>query len=129
MWVTICLFSLAQLVIAVAALLRLLPALFKFLRVCLRGFLVLSFRLYYLVLNRCAPFFQEQLGLDLLTGTGRIGATLTLSIGLGLALLLLLQWRVSVLSVGLFVAHGLLVGLAWDEIQYPGDLHLGVRLE
>lgn len=123
----ICLFSLAQVLIALALLLRFLPALVKFARLCLRGFLILSFRLYRLLLKPIAPVVQRYVGVDILSGMARVVATLLLSLVLGFVLLLVMQWPVAIWNIGLFALHGLLVGLAWDEMEHPSDLRMGVN--
>jgi hypothetical protein len=127
--VIICLFSLAQCFIAFALLLRFLPATAKFARVCLRGMVILSFRLYRLVLTPLAPFIQHYTGLDILSGLARVVATTLLSLGQGLVLLVVLHGPMALWSIGLFIVHGLVIGLAWDELEQPGDLQMGAHIQ
>jgi len=127
--IIVCLFSLAQCFIALALLLRFLPATAKFARFCLRGLLILSFRWYRLLLTQIAPFLKRLVGIDILAGIARVGATILLSLLQGFVLLFLLHWPIAVWNVGLFVLHGLLVGLAWDEMEHPGDLQMGAHIQ
>jgi len=122
-----CCLSIIATFLSLAALLRLLPALFAVIRLALREILILSFRLYSLVLTRLAPFIQQRIGIDVLTGIPRIAATLVLSLVLGLLLLALTRIHITGWSVGLSILHGLAVGLVWNEIEEPGGLRLGVK--
>jgi hypothetical protein len=124
-----CCLSIIALVLAVVALLRLLPALLAAIRLGLRGICILSFRLYSLVLTWLAPFVQQRIGVDVLTGLPRIGATLILSLALGLLFLAITRLPIAVWSMGLLILHGLVVGLAWDELEDPGGLRLGVKVQ
>jgi len=112
-----------------AALLRLLPQFLKLIRLGLRGFLILSFRFYHLLLTRIAPVIQQCLNINVLTVHLRVVASLLLSLILGLVFLFLTSLPVTGWSVGLSVLHGLSVGLAWDEIEKPGGLQLGVKIQ
>jgi len=114
-----CCSSLIAVFFSAAALLRLLPALLAAIRLGLRGICILSFRFYSLVLTWLAPFVQQRTGVDVLTGLPRIGATLVLSLALGLLFLAITRLPIAVWSVGLLILHGLVVGLAWDELEDP----------
>ena len=98
-------------------------------RICLRGLLILSFRFYHLVFRYIAPYIHQYLGIDIMIGYARLVASLLLSIILGLLLFLLISMPITGWSVGISIFHGLLVGLAWDEIAEPGGLQLGVHSE
>jgi len=124
-----CLVSSSLVLLSIAALLRLLPQFLNLIRLLLRGLLILSFRFYHLLLTRLAPVIEERLNITILTGHLRLIASLLLSLILGLLLLLLIGSPVTGWSVGLSLLHGLAVGLAWDEIEKPGGLQLGVKIE
>lgn len=124
-----CLASMILVFLSIAALLRLLPQFLKLIRLGLRGFLILSFRFYHLLLTRIAPVIQQCLNINVLTVHLRVVASLLLSLILGLVFLFLTSLPVTGWSVGLSVLHGLSVGLAWDEIEKPGGLQLGVKIQ
>ena len=125
----ICLASLSLLFFSIAALLRLLPQFMHVVRLGLRGFLILSFRFYHLLLTRMAPAIQQRLNVNILAGHSRVLASLLLSLTLGGLFLYLADLPVTGWSAGLFLLHGLSVGLAWDEIAKSGGLQLGVTIQ
>ena len=122
----VCLAALGLILSGLAALLRLLP---RLTRLGLRGFLILSFRLYHLLLTRVAPGVEQHLNVKVLAAPSRVVACFLLSLVLGLSFLLLTNLPVTGWGVGLSLLHGLAVGLAWDEIEKPGGLQLGVKIE
>jgi hypothetical protein len=121
-------FAMAQLFVGVAVLVRLLPALVAGAQAGFQISLILAFRLYRLILKQSAPY-ADSYGLDITSGLGRLGTTTGLSLVLGMGLWLLIGWHVSWLLVGVLGMHGLIVGLAWDEIEKPGGLQMGVKIE
>jgi hypothetical protein len=125
----VCLFSVAQLFLALAVLVRLIPAFARFMRLCLRAFFILSYRLYALVLWPIATPLKKYLGLNILAGLWRVLATVGLSLGVGLALVVITHGPLTGWIVALFVLHGLIVGLVWDEIEHPSDLQLGAKIQ
>ena len=127
--VSVCLASMSLMLFSIAALLRLLPRLLNLIHRGLRGLLILSFRFYRLILSRIAPFVYQHLNGNLLAGPLRVVSCLVLSLVLGSLLFMLVSVRVTGLSLALFLFHGLAVGLAWDEIEEPGGLQLGVKLQ
>ena len=123
-----CCLSVVLVLIGIAGVLRLLPAMLPLIRLGLRALLILSYRLYALVLHRLAPDFERGLGVDVLTGFARVAATLLLSLFIGLAFFALTQAPVTIWNTGLFLLHGLVVGWVWDGIEEPDDLLLGVKI-
>ena len=124
-----CIFAIVQFFLSLAIVFRLLPASFRALHRLLRGLLILSFRFYRLILVRLVGPVGQQLGLDILVGIPRVTTTSLLSLLLGSALLLLIGRNLTGWTLALFLIHGLLVGLTWDEIESPGGIQLGVRIE
>jgi hypothetical protein len=124
-----CLVSVSMVFLSIAGLLRLLPRFLHLIRLGSRSFLILSFRFYHLLLTRMAPVIQQHLNIHILVGHARVVATLLLSLSLGLLFLALTNLPVTRWSVGLSLLHGLAVGLAWDEIEKPGGLQLGVKIQ
>ena len=95
----------------------------------LRGWLILSFRLYQALLTRLAPGCRGRFGIDILTGAARVAASVMLSMAQGFVLLLLLHQPLTVWTGGWPVLHGLVVGFLWDEIGDPGGFRLGETIE
>ena len=124
-----CLGSLSLVFFSVAGLFRLLPRLLHLIRLGLRGFLILSFRFYRLLLTSLAPIIQRHLNINILVGPLRVIGCLLFSLALGLLLLFLTKLPVTGWSVGFCFLHGLSVGLAWDEIETPRGLYLGVEIQ
>jgi len=123
-----CCLSLILVLVSLAGLIRLLPALLPFARLGLRVFLVLSYRAYALILSRLAPDAKRGLGIDILSGFPRVVATGLLSLVVGLVFLALTRSPVTIWNAGLFLLHGLVVGWVWNGIEEPDDLLLGVKL-
>lgn len=125
----ICFLSLSVFFFSLAASLRLLPAALSALRWLLRGVLILSYRLHHLLLSHTTPLAELHLGISLLSGLPRLVACMLVSVTLALSIVLLVGWPRPAWVVGLSLLHGLLVGLAWEELERPEGLHLGVRIE
>jgi hypothetical protein len=124
-----CLASLSLVLFSLAGLLRFFPHLLSFLMRCLRGVLILSFRLYHLVLTYLEPWLRGSLGIEVLSGHSRLIACVLLSLTICALILILadFHWSVWIFLISLF--HGLSIGLAWDEIEKPGGLQLGVKIQ
>ncbi len=123
-----CCLSLNMLLVSFAILIRRLPALLDLARRALRGWLVLSYRLYSAVLSALAPLCWQLAGLNLVAWWPRTLLSLGVSLlsGVGLHLLLGLPPRLWTLIP--FALHGLVVGALWDELTEPGGIRLGERL-
>src|SRR5688572_6678241 len=100
-----CIFGLVQFFLSLAALFRLLPLLLRAFRLGLRALLILSFRLYYLILGRLAPMVGRQLGIDILAGIPRVVASVLLSLLFGCLLLLVVGATVTGWGIGLLFLH------------------------
>jgi len=124
-----CMFTIAWLFLSLGILVRLLPRIWGLFRRVVRGMIILSFRLYFLILTHLAPFFDRRLGQNILSGLPRVCATTALSLLLGLPLLMVATGGVPGLGLVLLIIHGASVGLAWDEIHTPGDLQLGAKIQ
>jgi hypothetical protein len=124
-----CLLSPIVFFLSLAAFLHLLPAFVRFCHWCVRATLILSYRLYALILGWLAPVIRRVTGIDPRVGWPRLGATLLLSAAIGIAILLVTHLPFNGWSATVIVIHGLAVGLAWDEIASPGGLQLGERIQ
>lgn len=124
-----CIFSLILFMLSMAIVLRLLPKLFPLIRKGLGGFFILSYRLYAMILARLAPYIFHHLGSDILTGLPRVIACILISMILGLTLFWITNLVASTWIMILMCLHGLIIGLAWDEIAIPGGFQMGARIE
>lgn len=130
MWMLVlCLAMYVQLLILLAFAFHLVPTLVRVLGMSVRMFLLLSYRLYRVVLTPLAEVIQAWAGVDILTGIMRVGATTALSLTLGLIVIALTPLILSPITVGICILHGIVVGLIWNELEYPGHLHLGARVQ
>ena len=121
--------ALSLVLLSIAALLRLLPRFLQFVRLCLRGFLILSVRLYGFLFSLSAPAAQELLQVDLMANPWRMIACVLVSLLLGLLVLLLTQSPRLAWILLPFLLHGLGVGLTWDELEHPNGIQMGTRIE
>jgi hypothetical protein len=121
----LCLLSPVVFFFSAAAFLRVLPPFFRFLHRCLRVLLIVSYRLYRWVLLGMSSL----VGMELAQGWLRVLVTTIFSTLVGLGTHALAHWSLSWWSLGLFLLHGLCVGLIWDEIEKPGGVQVGVTLE
>lgn len=121
-------FAVSLFFVAVANTLRLLPTLAPILGRIAWGILVLSCRVYYLLLTRLAPFIEKHWKIKILNGLWRLGVTLVLSLLAGLLFLLLTGLPIGIWTILPFLLHGLFVDFIWDDIPGWGELQMGVRL-
>ena len=124
-----CLTSISIVFFSLATLLRLLPRFFVFLWFCLRGLLILSFRLYHLIISRTNPFIQIHLGVNILAGIPHLLFCVLLSTTIWVLILLLTWFSLPIWSITLPILHGLTLGLFWDEFEKPGGLRLGIKIQ
>jgi hypothetical protein len=121
-------FAAAQFFVGMAIIVRLLPTIAAGLLAIFRISLILSFRLDRLMLEQIAPLAAGY-GVNITRGLGRIGTTIGLSLVIGAGVWWVIGWHMSWLLAVAFAIHGLIVGLAWDEIEKPGGLQMGVKIE
>ena len=125
-------FTIDVFLLAMAGALRLFPSFLKTARALLREFMGFSFKLYRTILGEVAPFLKDGLGLDILSGTLRVCASVILSLVMGLFLLILLGFSITPFSFCLCVIHGLVVGIVWGKVDQPPTeegFRTGVNLE
>lgn len=121
--------SLAALLMSMASLVRVFPWLLRLGHRLLRGLLILSYRLYNLILSSMRDFVLQAVRLDVLIGYPRLAMCLLLSVTVGLVVIMLTNTALVGWVLGCCALHGLFVGLAWDDIENPGGIRLGRRLE
>jgi len=113
---------------SVATLFRLLPFIMPYV---LRGGMLalqLSRRFYFMILSTLTPRLQPWVKINLMQGLWRIGSTIVLSLSFGLLVYLLIAFPINGWTVLILVAHGLFVGLTWDELSREDGLTTGVKI-
>jgi len=122
------LFSMMLLFLSVATSIRLFPGLMKLIHQFLRGFLILSYRLYHIILLVIQPAVARWFEADILHGNFRLAFCVFFSAIISLIPITLVgpSWSLWVLSF--WILHGLFVGLAWDDIENPGGIQFGMHL-
>lgn len=125
-----CCMSANVLLMSLGVFIRRIPETMAFIQRLSRWGLLVSYRAYRTFINWVAPILHRWTGVDLRSSElPRMGVTTILSVGLGLGLLALVGLPVSVASAILFGLHGLLVGGLWDELEEPGGIRLGERIQ
>lgn len=94
-----------------------------------RSFLRGSYRLYFAVFTWLQPYSLTALQLDLLRMPTRALLAMALSVSLGLGLLRILGLSSGWVSLLLVALHGLVVGVAWDQLVLLGEFRLGGRIQ
>ena len=118
--------SLNLLIVTLTGALRLLPSFMRSTRFLLGRFISFSCQLYRMILNPLSPFLQRRWGIDIQSGLLRIASTNLLSLILGLLIFVIFGFPITIISVSLFLLHGLVVGLVWRDGDHPTDqFHLG----
>lgn len=122
------LFSMILLFLSVATSIRLFPRLLRIIHRFLRGFLILSYRLYRTLLTSLFPAISQWFDVDILQGNFRLAFCVSFSLIISLIPISLLAptWALWVLVF--WILHGLFVGLAWDDIENPEGIQLGNRI-
>jgi hypothetical protein len=120
-------FCLTFLLINFMAIFRLLPYLLVGVRRIVRNVVILSYRFYRMTFIRFQPIIQNQLGIDVLNGPPRLFLCILFSLALGSLALILVDLSTWIWIMGISFLHGLFVGLAWDDIENPGGVQLGVE--
>lgn len=125
----LCMVAYIQVFIILAFALRLMPTLLQMAGQCLRLFLFISYRLYRMLLTPLARILRRRTGLDLTAGLLRLLSTTLLSLIVGFIIIAVTPLTMSLVTVGTCLIHGLAVGIIWDDVEHPGMLNLGARLQ
>ena len=124
-----CLALLSLVLLSSTTLIRAFPRILVFIRSVMRGLLLLSFRLYHMILTRLDRFIKPRFRIDLLSGPIRVFACILISLVFGTLFLLLTRLGISGWGIAIVVLHGLIVGLAWDGIKEPGGFQMGTKIQ
>lgn len=118
--------SLNLLIVTLTGVLRLLPTFMRSARFLVGRLIFLSSLFYRMILNPLSPIIQRYLGVDIQSGLLRVALTSLLSLIFGLLIFLIFSVPITIISIGLFILHGLIVGLVWREGEQSADqFHLG----
>jgi len=104
--------------------LRMLPDVARLAYRLILAFLWASVFLYRTLLSRLTPFMQR-LGVHLLAPGWRVLSCLVISLLLGCGGLVVLGQGIVLTVLFGSAAHGILVGIAWDDLRPPNGLTLG----
>jgi len=124
-----CLFSLSVLFLSVSLIVRSLPTLIRLFLRALRAVLMISYRLYTLVLKRIQPEFKKQLGIRVMDRVPRIFLSMALSNLIGMVLCLVFHWHVTLWIIAILCMHGLFIGYAWSDFFEQPGIRMGERLQ
>lgn len=130
-WMTIgcCWMAVNLVVVGFSAVIHRIPALAWLLRRWCLGFLSLSYRLYHRVLATTAPFFWNYLRIRIARTFPRVIASILTSLLIMSVLFLVLDLTLRPWLLWLAGLHGALVGWAWENLEAPDGLRLGVGPE
>ena len=121
-----CMLSLNLLFAAVIAVFRISPFLFHSAGSIVRSFLVLSIRVYKLIVSSISSRTDHITRLNLLTGGSWVVSSLVLSLGFSIVSIYAIGLKLTPLFLAPGILHGLIVGFLSDEIDPQGGLRLGV---
>jgi hypothetical protein len=91
--------------------------------------MILSFRLYSMILTPIAKSLEQIFNINILSNLLRVVATLTLSVAAYLLIIHFAKLVTPDWMVAIPVLHGLTVGLMWESLARPGGLQLGVDIQ
>ncbi len=104
---------------------NILSALQRLVRAIFRG----SYQLYSFILNPVRIWVFQGIGFDIFQPIARMLCTTCLSLLIGAGIFVLFSWQISNWFLIALGAHGLFVGLAWENILRSDDFQMGVNLE
>jgi hypothetical protein len=110
---------------AAVMLLRWLPSILAFLRNLVQWALVISVDIYRAILTWLAPLAQR-VRINLVANPWRSVACVLLSLMIGVIIMLLAGWNITPPGLGGCAAHGLIVGVVWDQLGPPSGVRFGV---
>ena len=125
---SICLLSTSLMMLAVALLVRSIPAFAELLGHIVRFLLKWSYRLYQHIFLLLDPVAQNQLGISAMEMPLRMILSVLISAGLGCLVMLVLRLRISWIPIVVFVSHGIAVTWLWTDFFEPQGLHIGEKI-
>ncbi len=123
-----CLFSLSIFFLSASLIVRSLPTLIRLFFQALRGILMISYRLYLLILKHIEPEFKRQFGILVMDRVPRVFLSIVLSNLIGLIFCLIFHWHVTLWIIAILSMHGLFIGYAWSAFFEQPGIRMGERL-
>ena len=124
---SICLLSASLVMVAIALLVRSIPAFAELLGHIIRFLLKWSYHLYRRIFLLLEPEAQNQLGISILEMPFRLILSVLISGCLGCLVMLILHFRVSWIAIAVFGLHGITVAWLWTDFFEPQGLHIGEK--
>jgi len=125
---SICLLSTSLMMVAVALLVRSIPAFAELLGHIIRFLLKWAFRLYRRIFLLLDPVAQNQLGICAMEMPYRLFFSVVISACLGFLVMLILHLRISWIAAVVFGSHGIAVACLWTDFFEPQGLHIGEKI-
>jgi len=125
---SICLLSTSLMMVAVALLVRSIPAFTELLSHIIRFLLKWAYRLYRRIFLILDPVTQSQLGISAMEMPYRLILSLAISACLGCLVMLILRLRISWIAIVVFGLHGITVACLWTDFFEPQGLHIGEKI-
>lgn len=125
---SVCLLSTSLVMVAIALLVRSIPAFAELFGHIVRFLLKWSYRLYRRIFLRLDPMTQNQLGISTMEMPFRLILSVLISGCLGCLIMLVLRLRISWIAVTLFGLHGIAVAWLWTDFFEPQGLHIGEKI-
>jgi len=122
---SVCLLSTSLFFVAVALLVRSVPALVELSSRAIRFLLRWSYRLYYRIFLLLEPRANGQLGISLMEMPFRMMLALLFSIFLGCLITLILHRHITWVTIVVSGLHGITVAWLWKDFFEPQGLHIG----
>jgi len=114
--------------VAIALLMRSIPAFAELLGHIIRFLLKWSYLLYRRIFLFLEPEAQRQLGISILEMPFRLILSVLISVCLGCLVMLILHFRVSWIAVAVFGLHGITVAWLWTDFFEPQGMHIGEKI-
>ena len=125
---SICLLSTSLMMVAVALLVRSIPAFAELLGHIIRFLLKWAFRLYRRIFLFLDPVAQNQLGISALEMPYRLILSVLISACFGCLVMLIFHLRISWIAIAVFGLHGIAVACLWTDFFEPQGLHIGEKI-
>jgi hypothetical protein len=125
---SICLLSTSLMMLAVALLVRSIPAFAELFVHVIRFLLKWSYHLYQRIFLLLDPIMQNQLGISAMEMPFRMILSVLISACLGCLIMLILRLRISWIPIVVFVSHGIAVTWLWIDFFEPQGLHIGEKI-
>ena len=125
---SICLLSTSLMMVAIALLVRSIPAFAELLGHIIRFLLKWAYRLYRRIFLFLDPVTQNQLGISAMEMPYRLILSVLISACLGCLVMLILHLRISWIAIAVYGLHGIAVACLWTDFFEPQGLQIGEKI-